>query len=80
MAHKAAGRGVDSFSGIVQQWKPAAPKTTMVLKSQMVRSRAVGLACDDVGSQLTTLVFVEALLDSTVAKQKRCQILLMAAG
>lgn len=49
MAHKAAVVGVDSFSGIVQQWKAAAPKSTMVLKIQMVRSRAVGSACDDVG-------------------------------
>lgn len=49
MARKAAVLGVDSFSGMVQQRKPAAPKSTMVLKIQMAPSRAASLACDAVG-------------------------------
>lgn len=44
VAHPAAVLAVDSFSGIVQRWKPAAQKSTMVLKFQMVRSGAVFLA------------------------------------
>lgn len=47
MAHPAAVLAVDSFSGIVQRWKPAAPKSTMVLQFQMVRSGAVFLAWVD---------------------------------
>lgn len=47
VAHQAAVLAVDSFSGIFQRWKPATPKSTMVLKFQMVRSGAVILAWVD---------------------------------